>query len=127
MSLLHGTEEVRALHASTCYGMERYRNGALDETESRSRQSSFNIRTWPDKSSVMQNCCNVSCSAQAAGNNRIAVQMAGFTGTMDGFPNYCSGPGPLVPVINGHIRQRAKIFRTGMYLKPSFEIHPGPE
>ena len=39
-------------------------------------------RTWPDKSSVMQNCCNVSCSAQAAGNNRIAVQMAGFTGTM---------------------------------------------
>ena len=95
MSLLHGTEEVRALHASTCYGMERYRNGALDETESRSRQSSFNIRTWPDKSSVMQNCCNVSCSAQAAGNNRI--------------------------------RQRAKIFRTGMYLKPSFEIHPGPE
>ncbi|EFV30558.1 hypothetical protein [Butyricimonas virosa] len=30
----------------------------------------------------MQNCCNVSCSAQAAGNNRIAVQMAGFTGTM---------------------------------------------
>jgi hypothetical protein len=60
----------------------RYRNGALDETESRSRQSSFNIRTWPDKSSVMQNCCNVSCSAQAAGNNRIAVQMAGFTGTM---------------------------------------------
>ena len=82
MSLLHGTEEVRALHASTCYGMERYRNGALDETESRSRQSSFNIRTWPDKSSVMQNCCNVSCSAQAAGNNRIAVQMAGFTGTM---------------------------------------------
>ena len=64
MSLLHGTEEVRALHASTCYGMERYRNGALDETESRSRQSSFNIRTWPDKSSV------------------IAVQMAGFTGTM---------------------------------------------
>ena len=70
MSLLHGTEEVRALHASTCYGMERYRNGALDETESRSRQSSFNIRTWPDKSSVMQNCCNVSCSAQAAGNNR---------------------------------------------------------
>ena len=56
MSLLHGTEEVRALHASTCYGMERYRNGALDETESRSRQSSFNIRTWPDKSSVMQNC-----------------------------------------------------------------------
>ena len=72
MSLLHGTEEVRALHASTCYGMERYRNGALDETESRSRQSSFNIRTWPDKSSVMQNCCNVSCSAQAAG----------FTGTM---------------------------------------------
>ena len=71
MSLLDGTEEVRALHASTC-----------DETESRSRQSSFNIRTWPDKSSVMQNCCNVSCSAQAAGNNRIAVQMAGFTGTM---------------------------------------------
>ena len=46
---------------------------------------------------------------------------------LDGFPNYCSGPGPLVPVINGHIRQRAKIFRTGMYLKPSFEIHPGPE
>ena len=99
MSLLHGTEEVRALHASTCYGMERYRNGALDEPYS---------------------CTDGRIYRH---NGSGGCQICG----LDGFPNYCSGPGPLVPVINGHIRQRAKIFRTGMYLKPSFEIHPGPE